>query len=481
MKTRLLLVLALITSAMYMNVAAQTPTTDSYAYPALDGGKYTLTNKWIYSVPTGNYGTTFNLQPFNAGTARHMAYRDGKLLISSRSAASSLSILVVNAATGAVEDSVQLASTVFSGSSYQNNAICVDGAGNVLVSNIGFSWNALKIYKIDMATGEGTQLVTFPGKRVDHIGVWGDVNGDAVIYAPVSGSDDDGRIYRWTITGGSVVNATPDEIIINYTAGGFKVTNPDISTNCYPLTQQLVYFEGYSTYPTLLYINGTEAFAADSYYDLTNAALPIPDGLIKDENTIPGTALGSESDCNGFAHFQIGEDYFFVRPVKNYIDQSASEIADPLLKATKPNSFRVYKYKDESILFREAEGLYTFPAAGLGTNPSSNGVYSVAASVEGTKATIYIYSPDNGIAAYELETQGAAGIKNPNVGIAVYSGKKTVQFNETVASAQIFSPTGQLVANAKNTTSVSIAIPGIYIVKATALNGATVTSKVVVK
>ncbi|MDR0541007.1 MAG: hypothetical protein LBH19_02215 [Dysgonamonadaceae bacterium] len=482
MKTRIFLILALITGAMYMNVAAQTPATDPYAYPALKDGKYTLTNKWIYSVPTGTYGTNFNLQPsIGAGTARHMAYRNGKLLISSRSNPSQLSILTVDAATGAVEDSVKLAASVFSGGSYPNNAICVDNAGNVLVSNIGFSWNALKIYKIDMATGEGTQLVSFAGSRVDHIGVWGDVNNHAVIYAPVSGNEGGDKIYRWTITNGQVVNATPDEIRIDYTAGGFNVDNPGMSTNCYPLTEQLVYFEGYSTYPTLLYINGNEAFAADSYYDLQDASLPIPDGLIKDENTKPGITLGMESDCNGFAHFQIGDDYFFVRPVKNYMDYSANENADPLLRATAPTSFRVYKYKDESILFREAEGLWTFPAAGLGTNPSANGVYSVAASVEGNKAYIYIYSPDNGIAAYELNTQGETGIKPLKAGLAVYYANNAIQFGAAVAFAQVYNLTGQLIAQAKHTASVAIAIPGIYLVKATALNGETVVDKVIVK
>jgi len=480
MKTRIFLSLALIISAVCMNVLAQTPTTDTYAYPALNGGKYKLTNKWIYSVPTGNYGANaiFNLQPFDANTARHMAYRDGKLLIASRSNASALSILVVNAETGAMEDSVKLAASVFTNNYMSNNAICVDNAGNVIVSNIGFSWSPLQIYKIDMGTGEGTLLATYAGDRYDHVGVWGDVNNNAVIFAPISGNNGGDKILRWTITNGQVVNATPDEILIDYTAGGFNGNNPGMSTNCYPISETLVYFEGYSIYPTLLYINGNEAFAVDSYYDLEDASLPIPDGLVKDTNTIPGTTLGMESDCNGFAHFTIGNDYFFVRPVRNYEDS-----ADPLLNAIAPISFRVYKYKDENILFREAEGLWTFPVAGLGTNAPTNpnGVFNVAASVAGTKANIYIYSPDNGIAAYEFDTQGVTDIKNPNAGIAVYPGNKAVQFSETAASAQIYSVTGQLIAKANNTASVAIAIPGIYIVKATALNGETVATKVIVK
>ncbi|GHV57814.1 hypothetical protein FACS1894182_07700 [Bacteroidia bacterium] len=40
---------------------------------------------------------------------------------------------------------------------------------------------------------------------------------------------------------------------------------------------------------------------------------------------------------------------------------------------------------------------------------------------------------------------------------------------------------GQLVAKAANTTSVSIATPGVYVVKATTATGETTVKKVVVK
>lgn len=487
MKTRVLLSLALIMSAVCMNLVAQTPTIDPYEYPALNGGKYTLTNQWIYSVPTENFGKdVFTLEPFVAAapTARHMAYWNGKLLISERG---TKNIHVINAATGEVEDIIEF--DFEADRTYGNSDILVDNAGNVLVANIGLSWNGYRVYKLDMETGEGTLLIDnyIPTKgRVDHISVLGDVNGDAVIFGPVGGGEGGRYIYRWTITDGELVSNAAEEIRIDYEAGGFV---PDelfgfapsamgdvigFSTRCYPFSEELVFYEGFETFPTLLYINGDEAIAYDSYYDLEDLTLPIPDALANDENTIPGTTLGMSVNCNGFAFFNVGDDYFFVRPVYNNT-------------GVVPVSYRVHKYKDDNLMFREAEALWTFPAEGLGSNATNNGVYPVAVSVEDTKATIYIYAAHNGIAAYEFDTDAEVeeepdGIKFPNAaGFTVYPGNKAIQFSTTVASAQVFSVTGQLIAKENNTAFMPIETPGVYVVKATALNGETVVSKVIIK
>jgi len=353
-----------------------------------------------------------------------------------------------------------------------------------LVSNIKLA-NAgtLQVWKIDMETGNGTLLIedNFYSalNRIDHINVLGDVNNNATIWAASSESE---KMYRWSIFGG-MVDIMPDEIKIDFSAGGFPagVTNPGIAVNCFPVTENLVYLSGTNIYPTLLHVSGTTAYAVDGFYDFGDSSLPIPDAIAIDNTTIPGVSMGMQENINGFAQFMLGDDMFFAMPVRNHMPST-----DPLVAATPFQSFRLFKYKDEDAIMREAETLWTFPAAGLGPNPHSEYPYyvnTVAASVDDDqKATIYVYSGNNGIAAYEFDASGSSGIKYPNAAnIAVYSDNKTIQFSETVASAQIFGITGQLTAKASNTASVSVALPGVYLVKATASNGETVVSKVIVK
>jgi hypothetical protein len=491
MKTRVLLSLALIFGAVCMNVKAIDPVKDTYSYPARNAGKYTLTSKWLYSLTTETYNSGDASLKLNTaqGTVRAMAYWNDKLIFGSRN--DGPAIIIINSTTGAVESTLPVVAPGFEAIQNPCNYIVVDDGNNVLVGNVKLappSAGVLQIWKVDMATGVGTKLVEMgpeslaASDRIDAFNVLGDVNGDATIWAVSSTSTDASmNMFRWKVTNG-VVSTDPDLIIIDFSAGGFpsNVTGVGTSPCVFPITEDLVYIDGSNTYPTLMQITGDDsegytAVAIDGFYDILDATLPIPNSM--DDITEPGKEFSMLSSHNGFAQFTVGSEHFFVIPINSHVVPTG-------YPNTPYQAFRLYKYKDDAKKAREAEILWTFPNVGLSPNTNNQNnffITPIEATVSGTKATIYIYSGENGLAAYEFDTNASVGFHNPKAALLVYGSDKSVHFGENVASVQIYSIAGQLVAKKANTDNVNIAAPGVYVVKATTLNGETLVSKVIVK
>ncbi|MFZ4582705.1 MAG: hypothetical protein ACOYM7_08640, partial [Paludibacter sp.] len=186
---------------------------------------YTLTNKWLFSKYTSNYSLGNELVAAS-NMARGMAVWNGKMLFADRG---NKQIVVVNGQTGLKETAIALNPSMFTyvgrnvantadstyiAGTYMHNDIRVDNAGNVLIANlITANTQRYQIYKIDMATGNGTLVIDqsnlanlFPlatTMRFDAFGVWGNVSSDAVIYAANSAASTM-EVYKWTISGGIV-------------------------------------------------------------------------------------------------------------------------------------------------------------------------------------------------------------------------------------------------------------------------------------
>ena len=92
---------------------------------------------------------------------------------------------------------------------------------------------------------------------------------------------------------------------------------------------------------------------------------------------------------------------------------NASNATDATNTVGKPTSaFAVYKFADAAKSFAEIEPMWYFPKAGMGA--ATNGCRTAVPSVEvtGTKATIYIYTNNNGYGVYEMTGKEGSGIKN---------------------------------------------------------------------
>lgn len=460
-----------------MNVFAGTPTTDPATYGTRFG--YNLTSKWAYTNTLQNY-LTADLLGGAAGMARGMAVKNGKMLFCDRS---TKSIIVVNGETGAKEPSVALASNVFTylgrnkantadsvwtAGTLINNDIHVDDAGNVLVGNlITSNTGRFQVWKIDLTTGSGTVLIdemmitNFPaskvGTRFDAFGVWGDVTKNAVIMA-ANAEATVVEVYKWTISNGVV--STPVLIELDNTTAGttlFAKANLGTAPRVLPLDDNYFYVDGNSTVPTLM---DKEGNVIDGFHKRYSA--------LKDSLTLPGTIWTMDTGHNGVKEFQIGSDYFLIMAASN--------------TATKPySSFRILKFADANKSFSGLDCVWTFPQAGMGavSNPYRTGMPCV--EVMGNEAKIYVYTGENGYAAYTMSV--ATGIKDTQISnVNIFLNNSKVSISELVKSVEIFSISGQRIAASRNVSEIAApSQKGIYLVNVIDNNGAKKVQKIAVQ
>lgn len=526
MKKKLLFIgMLLISSSMFVHVLAANPAVDATNYGTREGGKFKLTNKWIFSVAEGNY--TGDAKIATANNARGMAAKGGKLLFPSKA---EKAILIFNGETGARETPLQLAENVYTymgrnkantadslwTAGLQNNDIHVDGAGNVLISNMVTSATGrFQVWKINMADGTGTVLVDTDIKshypdiatnavRFDAFGVSGDVNGDAVIMALPSASATGAGMeaYQWTITGGTITTQKPKIIQVQsegqyyFQKKGADGTYPLLKNFGYaprvlPINAQYFIVDGQATYPTLIQIEelvdditNTVTYVGnvvDGFYQRLNADGNVEDDtayrLMKDATTVAGQTFDLTEGHNGLSMFQLGGESFIVM---------AATAFDKVPKS----SFRLFKFASTADLsFKNMTTMWTFPLKSTaetyqGMGGANNGVFTAVPSVEvkDNVANIYLYTQENGYAKYEMEyqTTGLGKVSVSDVEVQV-TGKQII-VSEEVARIQVFSIGGQKLLEAANVAQ--IATPeqqGVYLVNVLDKSGARKVQKVVIR
>lgn len=345
---------------------------DTYAYPARENGKYTLANKWIVSNIKGNYQAN---KPGPDGYVRAMAAANGKMYFINRE---TVSLTVVDGATGEMLSSIPITGTdIFkvdgaNAVTVAYNDIKVDDAGNILISACVSGGNTFFVYKVNPITGVATELIkdrlqdTWAGLsyRFDAIGVAGDVTNNGVIMAANANA---WEAYRWKINGGVV--GTCEKITLTGTG-----SNPGTAPQIQPLDAQgkQFYVDGSGVNPILFNENGTQAgkFTAGS---------PV-------RNQTNDVAYLNQT-LNGIAEFTIDTERFVV------LAATATNIAHPA-------SYALYKFTDDTHNISTAEPLWFFPNDGMGTVTNGSFAAPVSVEVNDNVATIYLYSANNGYAAY---------------------------------------------------------------------------------
>mgnify|MGYP002520794665 FL=1 len=366
---------------------------DAYIYPERgENGEYTLENNWIVSVNEDNIA---GRRPGPTGNVRGMAAKDGKMYFINRANAS---ITVVDGATGTILDPIKIKGehmfqTQDSTGAWKDavslayNDIRFDGAGNCLIGACMTTTQTFFIYKVDLATGEATELVkehlysnpNFKdnGYRFDAFGVYGDVNNTAIIMATDANSF---NAYKWTITNGKAgkaeqINCTinPEDKSLLLNDGVLSVTNFGYAPQTTPISENLFYVDGRSTLPMLFDMKGT---LQDDFFNC-------PTGLQVANNE--GDTCTMNTGHNGLVEFQVGDEYFLLLAATNTAGTPAS-------------TFALYKFADEAKEFAGLEPMWYFPANGMG---AVGGVYAAVPSVEveGNVATIYLYT-NSGYASY---------------------------------------------------------------------------------
>jgi hypothetical protein len=482
MKKQLLFGIALLCSAFLSNVMAANPSVDpaTYANRALGvNNLLTFKSSWLYSNKLNNYNVAADLIGA-ANYVRGMAVQNGKMLFIDRNLKQ---ITVVNGTTGLKESPVVLASNIFTymGRNKANTAdsayvagtlpfndIKVDNAGNVLLGNcITSNAGRFQIWKINLTTGAGTLVIDqanlatlFPlasTMRFDAFGVWGDVNTNAVIMA-ANASTTAMEAYKWVITNG--VAGTPTVIDLDATTAGTYLTglaNLGSAPQIFPLDDNLFYIDGNATYPTLMDKDGN---VIDGFYAKPSA--------LKDSVTAPPAKWTMNQGHNGLAEFQVGDNYFFIMAATNTAGAPTS-------------TFRLFKFADSSKAFSGLDCLWTFPQAGMGGASNAYRTAMPCVEVSGNKASIYVYTGENGYGKYEMEVI-VSGISKINKSAVTISLKgNQICFSEEVAVAEVYSIAGQKISSLKNISTLNAPVAqGIYIVSLVDQTGAKKIQKVAI-
>lgn len=445
---------------------APVPRPDTGVYPALDDNKYTLSSKWMVSNKMDN----LSANPIGTnGFVRGMTAQGGKMYFIDRE---KKQLTVIDGATGKRLAPIPLASNIFMhegalAGTLPFNDIKQDAAGHILLSN-GITSNAqpFQVWKIDLATGAGTLVLEEILKdnpdfansvtlRFDAFGVYGDVNNNAIIMAANASAME---AYKWTITNGVVGKA--EVIIIDTSVEGTfltKKTSPGTAPQIFPLDENYFYLDGWDTLPTLIDMDGN---IVDGFY---NVPKDVEDWSV---------GYGNRSGHNGLIEFELGGEYFFL-------------IASMNTAGTPASSFRLFKWADANKEFSALRSLWTLPEAGMGaaSNTYRTAVPSVEVNETTKTATLYLYTGENGYGVYEFKNNAPNSVKtvNNNSAVSVFVNNRTLELSKEVASVAVYSAAGQLVARANNVASINLKSNGVYLVKATTLEGETAIHKVIVK
>ena len=426
---------------------------DAYEYPEVevDGEKYNFKNNWLYSVNLGNWADN-RPNPLAEGS-RSVVEKDGILYFSYRDNNNPIEqpkLVRVDAKTGKMLDPVIYANNIFKDVNGNwlfgpYTDLKLDNEGNAITSNLPTSGGPFQIWNVDLETGEGKLLIDlatdsaqwlsaqYPENttiRLDRIGVYGDINGDATIMSVVSSGAD---VYYWIIEDGEWDGET------NWIKLGLgEGVNVGGAPVICPIEGDYFYVDGFTTYPLLFDPDGNLVDAFDEAHEA--------DHLLIGANNV-NRAQGH----NGVTEFEVNGEYYLIIAGDNTVGS-----------ATAPSTFVLYKFADEYRAFKDMTQLYEFPMAGMGnvSNPQRVATSFAQPNEDGTAVEIYAFTSENGYGAYTLTIGENTGVAVEDV---VANFNVWVENNTIAADAQIegiFTVTGQNVTALNGNLSA-----GAYIVR----------------
>ena len=418
-------------------VAAAAAGKDNYAYPEVEAGgyKFNLANNWLYSVNLGNWNDN-RPNPLAEGS-RSVVEKDGILYFSYRDNNTPIEqpkLVRVDAKTGKMLDPVVYATNIFKDVNGNwlfgpYTDLKLDNEGNAITSNLPTSGGPFQIWNVNLETGEGKLIVDlatdtakwlssqYPENttiRLDRIGVYGDINGDATIMSVVSAGAD---VYYWTIEDGEWDGET------NWIKLGLgEGVNVGGAPVICPIEGDYFYVDGFTTYPLLFDPDGNLVDAFDADHEA-------------DHLLIGANGVSRANGHNGVTEFEVNGEYYLIIAGDNTVGSG-----------TAPSTFVLYKFADEYRAFKDMTQLYEFPMAGMGnvSNPQRVATSFAQPNEDGTAVEIYAFTSENGYGAYTLSiAEKGPGVDVENV---VANFNVWVENNTIAADAQIegiFTVTGQ--------------------------------------
>ena len=374
---------------------------DPYEYPEVEAGdyKFNLTSDWLYSNNLGNWWEN-RPNPVPQGS-RSVVEKGGILYFAYRNANTPTEkpkLVRVDAKTGKMLEPVIFADNMFKDVNGEwlfgpYTDLKLDNAGNAITSNLPTEDSApFQIWNVDLETGEGKLIIDlatdtnkwlrnqFPENttiRLDRIGVYGDINGDATIMSVVSAGAD---VYYWTIEDGEWDGET------NWIKLGLgEGVNVGGAPVICPIEGNYFYVDGFNTYPLVFDLDGNLVDAFDADHEA-------------DRLLIGANGVKRDTGHNGVTEFEVNGEYYLIIAGDNTYGY-----------ATAPSTFVLYKFADENREFKDMTQLYEFPMEGMGANSNPQRVATSFAkpNEDGTAVDIYVFTAENGYGKYTLSIEDA--------------------------------------------------------------------------
>jgi hypothetical protein len=353
---------------------------------------------------------------------------------------------------------------------YPCNDVFVDGGNNLCISNMVTSFHAsgqINVCTVDVETGATTRVMesymSDRSMRIDHCMVYGDItkSGAKLFAASSSGSGSStyrNRVYTWTRSGDHGSNDAytywPSSNVKSYTCRNFYPSSAGGFGNAprvLPISSSKIIIDGSTIYPT--------------YYNIGSSSISILDSFNSNSSIKPAGMLSA-----GMCSASVNN-----KPL--YIYAFNDDIADFF-------NFAVV-YNPNEFDYDSMELLWTIPHEGLG-NVSHGYVSAIPATIENDdkSITLFIYVPNNGIAAYRIYDPTVTAIEDVETsnGLDITVSGKCIYLSEKANVVKIYNPAGSLVASKTNVLSMNLSHldAGVYIVNAENENGA-VTESIVIR
>ncbi len=446
--------------------AAAAAVKDPYEYPEVEvnGVKHNLVSNWMYSVTLDNWADN-RPNPMAEGS-RSVVEKDGILYFSYRDNNTPVEqpkLVRVDAKTGKMLEPVVYADSIFK--DVKGNWLYgpytdlkLDNAGNAITSNLPTTGGPFQIWNVDLKTGGGKLLIDlatdttkwlsaqFPAKdymqiRLDRIGVYGDINGDATIMSVVAKQDGDSTkasmgkhaIY-WDIKDGKWDGKS------HILKLGFGTDEDNLGTApvvC-PIEDYYFYVDGFSTYPMLFDPDGQLADAFDEDHEA-------------DHLMIGNKGVARAKGHNGVTEFEVNGEYYLIIAGDNTVGDG-----------TAPSTFVLYKFADAERTFKDMTQMWEFPMAGMGSisNPQRVATSFARPNEAGTAVDIYVFTAENGYGAYTMYIgeNAPVNVENATINFNIWVENNTIAADVEIEG--IFTVTGQNVTALNGNLSA-----GAYIVR----------------
>lgn len=361
--------------ASHPNYTANTSEVRQFTSPV--GQNLTITELWNKSVNKGNFYSllTDKKDSYYGPYHRSMAAYNGNIYITYRESSTKLHLLEFDGKTGEYLRQITLTGDCVSGS-YGANGLFVDGGNNLCVVAMGTSSTILAtVCTVDLSTGKTTKAFSFGAAnlRLDYLNSIDDVTktGSQIWGAAAENtttSTNNNRVYRWTRQSDGSWKTEYTTITQFYPTDGKLGTAPWVM----PLSSDKFIVDGAGNYPTLYSFNAGGTATYNNGFD-------------------SNTNLSPRPGAGGANQITLGKYPLFIYSAENYEGDGYN--------------FDIVHNPSNFENFSEMEYVRTIPNTKeyLGDNRHSSVLNSIAPIKNAdNSATIFVYAPLNGLAAYRI-------------------------------------------------------------------------------